>query len=285
MKHPIAGMWAVVIFTALHPSLHANIQFITADLSDVRNQAAQEGKLYFVHFTATWCMPCQWMEEHTFVDQALSSYVQYNYLPVKFDVDESRGLVYKKQYNIKLLPSLLIFNAQGVLIDRYEESMEPQKMLQILEKNNTAGNRAGTFTASTSLVPDASILNSPKPNFVISRPALRPDTPGTSAAVASTVALKPTAPQAQPVSTAMKSEKGYGIQVGVFTDYSNAVQEVGRLERRFEQPVNIFTGNQDGRQMYKVVIGLFPLKSKAEDYLNYLQRNDVLGFIRDLAEL
>ncbi|MBK6479173.1 MAG: DUF255 domain-containing protein [Saprospiraceae bacterium] len=40
--------------------------------------------------------PCKWMDEHTFKNTALSSYVDANYVPVKVDVENIDGFVETK---------------------------------------------------------------------------------------------------------------------------------------------------------------------------------------------
>ncbi|KAA3624233.1 MAG: DUF255 domain-containing protein, partial [Bacteroidetes bacterium] len=71
--------------------LKASVQFVDAALSEVREMAAKEGKLYFAHFSADWCMPCQWMEQNTFKDPKLAFFANKNYLAAKLDIDHSEG--------------------------------------------------------------------------------------------------------------------------------------------------------------------------------------------------
>ncbi len=273
--------WALLAAMAFCiPFAKGEISFINAELGEVRERAALEGKLYFVHFTAGWCMPCQWMEEHTFSDPRLSQYVNAHYLPVQFDVDESRGRRYKQQYSVKVLPALLIFNAQGVLLDRYDESLEPEAMLKILQSHDKPGNKLVAGGA------DAVVLDSPRPHFAVSRPALIPENATRTSTAPSASALasnEPANEQLPLVTTKLKSDKGFGIQIGVFTDYQNALDEVKRLENKFNQPVNLFGDKQNGKQTYKVIIGLFSNKSAAQEFLNYLHLNDILGFVKDLS--
>lgn len=117
------------------------VHFLSGRLSDIQRKAATDGKLYVVYFTAGWCMPCQWMEKNTFTDRQLSSYMNSYYLPYKVDIDDVDGYNYKQQYEIVLLPSFLIFNSKGELLDRFEESLSASKMLLILQSYNTPENR------------------------------------------------------------------------------------------------------------------------------------------------
>ena len=119
----------------------SEIYFFSGDLKEIQNRAATEGKLYILYFMAEWCMPCQYMEEYTFTDRQLSSYVNTYYLPYKVNIDDIDGFSYKQQFKIKVLPSFLIFNSKGELLDRFEESLSASKMLLILQEFNKPENR------------------------------------------------------------------------------------------------------------------------------------------------
>ena len=117
-----------------------DVEFLPST-AEAQARATQEGKLYFVHFTASWCVPCQWMEENTFVDDAVSTFVKDNYLAVKMDFDDANSANYKKRYQVTSLPSLLVFNAKGELIDQYKTSLSKDELLQILKKNSSLTTR------------------------------------------------------------------------------------------------------------------------------------------------
>ncbi len=111
------------------------------NLTAAKQLAASEGKLYLVDFTAKWCMPCQWMEETTFSDQRVINYMKENYVAVKIDIDDFDGFAHKQLYGIKKLPSILIFNSKGVLLEQYTGSHAPSGLLKILEEHNQPNNR------------------------------------------------------------------------------------------------------------------------------------------------
>ncbi len=111
------------------------------NLNAAKQLAASEGKLYLVDFTAKWCMPCQWMEETTFADERVINYMKENYVAVKIDIDDFDGFAHKQLYGIKKLPSILIFNSKGVLLEQYTGSHAPSGLLKILEEHNQPNNR------------------------------------------------------------------------------------------------------------------------------------------------
>lgn len=157
-----------LVCTTLANTLQANIPFLQKDLTEVRQLAAQEGKLYFAHFSAEWCMVCVWMEENTFTDPTLEAFVQDNYLPVRINFDEVQNRQYNEQFEITVLPTILVFNSQGMLLDKIQYSIEANELLRILQKHNLARNKV-----SEDLEPVKEVLNSPDRNLVLHRPALQ----------------------------------------------------------------------------------------------------------------
>ena len=172
------------------------------NLTAAKQLAASEGKLYLVDFTAKWCMPCQWMEETTFSDQRVINYMKENYVAVKIDIDDFDGFAYKQLYEIKKLPSILIFNSKGVLLEQYTGSHAPSGLLKILEEHNQPNNRikpGPTNIAATNVVAEDPSINhrptrpaigstqtvkenkpAPTPKVEIDKPAAKPNKPTTT---------------------------------------------------------------------------------------------------------
>lgn len=264
------------------------IHFLDGNLSMVQERAAREGKLYFLHFTASWCMPCQWMEENTFTDAVLSDYVTGHYLAVKMDFDSKEAESYKKLYNVTSLPSLLIFNAKGILIDRHQTSLDATTLLKILYENESK------YPAQAITV-NIEVSNN---NEQISRPALIPD--ASSSVDYQTASYKPQATSSEPPATsyqppvassqhpvtsdqsAPRSPGKYGIQIGVYGELANAEKSQERMERQFKKVVQIDEILQNGQTLYRVMLGAFENKEAAEKYLLYLDSQSVRGFVKNI---
>jgi len=113
----------------------------TISFSTAKQKAAREGKVLLVDFTATWCMPCRWMDETTFSDRQVLSYLRENYVSIKVDIDDFDGFALKQQYNVSTLPTMLFFSSDGRQVDRVEEGIGAAEMLERLRQNNTSNNR------------------------------------------------------------------------------------------------------------------------------------------------
>jgi len=133
--------------TTLIANPSTKVDFINGSLSLAIQKAGQEGKLLFVEFGAQWCMPCKFMDENTFRDGEVISYISDNYVPVKIDIDDFDGFAYKEKYKVEALPTFLIFNSEGKVIERYEQSMAPSNLLNILKQHNQDRHRRQISTS------------------------------------------------------------------------------------------------------------------------------------------
>ena len=287
----------------------AKVDFRTS-LSTGKQQAAQEGKLYFIDFVASWCMPCRWMDETTFSDQQVSDYINANYIPIKVDIDDFDGFALKQQYNIKLLPTILVFDSQGKLLSRYEESLAPSKMLQILKQHNTPKNRVRNNTAP--IVPamvtgqEDRIPTTPpsaghyENEQVVSRPPLGTTKPNNSVRppvrppIRPPAATRPTTSNNTTVasgdglfkfSVERMPSVGYSVQIGAFGEYGNVLREVAKLEEQYDQPVIVHIAQLNGNTVYKVLLGSFVDRNKAIAFQQLLKKRSVVGIIKDLKTM
>lgn len=257
-----------------------DVKFST-NLAEAQARALRENKLYFIHFSATWCMPCQWMEENTFTNDTLAAFVQDYYIAVKIDFDDPKAATYKQQYKVTSLPSLLIFNAKGEVLDRFETSLSKDELLQALRKHVTLQPRAAGTSSAIAMPVTYTNTNSGK----ISRPALIPEEAKTLAksnvkTLAPPVETTNAAQEKQAKSMAPSAQ--FAVQVGVFSDYANAQRTQTRMEQRFKQPVQLTKMTQNGKIFYKVLVGKFEEKEDADQFLASLSAQSVRGFVKNI---
>ena len=282
MKHtPILRLFLCLpLILLFFTKAESAIDFRKGSLEKIQQLAAQEGKLYFVNFTASWCSPCKFMDDYTYTDPGLSYYVRKNYLATKVDIDAFEGVGYKKQYNIRSLPSILIFNSKGRLVGRYEESMSATKMLNVLKQYDSPGNR---------------IKEKPK----YSRPPLTPQktTPTRTTPtkkINTSPSRKPTAPKAKPIpqgkglyrfEVTKQASSGYSVQIGVYGDYENVLRETAKFKNLFAEPIIVHIDKIRGKTVYRVMVGEFGSESQASRFTGIVKSKGLEGFVKDLSGL
>ncbi|HMQ47697.1 MAG TPA: SPOR domain-containing protein [Saprospiraceae bacterium] len=258
---------------------HSSFQFFEGGISDIRQKATEEGKLYFVHFSAKWCMPCRWMEENTFTDEAFSQYVADNWLALKLDIDDPDNAAWMRQYDVTLLPTLLIFSTRGQMLFKQEGALEADALTKLLQEFDQPRYRTMTRSAGES----QAMLDCPQPTLHLERPALIPDIAATP--VTPVVYEAPTFTPQKDETTSVytsASEAQFSLQVGVYSSEENALRAKTTLEQQFPVQVQLRSMESNGRNIYRLYMGRFARKSAAEDFLEQVKQAGVDAFVKQL---
>ncbi len=137
------------------------------DLRTAKLLAKREGKFILVDFHASWCTPCKIMQEYTFGNPQVQNYLRQNYITVSVDIDNLDGFALKKEFAVKLLPTVLLLNPSGKMVKKYEETLGAAKMLNILEAYGNSKAREKINAAVPALIA-APKLNKPTPPATMS---------------------------------------------------------------------------------------------------------------------
>jgi thioredoxin-related protein len=177
------GLIALCFFISLFtiPVLHADEIVYIDNLRTAKAMAAQEGKLILIDFTAKWCTNCKMLEEYTLTNPDVVDYIKGHYLPVKVNVDDFDGMDLKNQYQVGNLPTLMVLDSKGVLLDRHVGNMVASKMLEYLELNYKNRKAAQTHRTAPSS-PNAGYVSKPnmaaaqkrKESYSVSTPVVSP---------------------------------------------------------------------------------------------------------------
>lgn len=252
------------------------VEFYKGSLTGAKEQAGREGKLYMVDFVANYCYMCKMMDETTFTDYRVVDYLKKNYIPIKINVDDFDGIVWKQKYNVRLLPTIIIFNSKGEVVSRYEESMGGTRMLEILTQHNTSANRVVfNHGSSSSTTTTSSTTSNPSP---VSQPDI-------SEPPSSIPLPVPAGTGLFEFSVNRANSNGYGVQIGVFAEYGNVLREVEKLESKFKKKVLVNINQLNNKTVYKVIVGQFSSRSSADSFKNTMETKGVAGYVTDLSLL
>lgn len=265
---------------------NSQVQFINNNLNGAKEKARQEGKLYVVNFVTTYCYLCKMMDETTFSDRRVTDYVEQNYVPVKVNIEDFDGIEWKQKYDIRLVPTIIIFDSNGEPVGRYEESMGSARMLEVLERHNFSQNKTventtssayPTTTESTTYTPPP-VYTSPPTYTATGRHSTSPPLVNTAPEAETATGLFEFTVKRAPTS-------GYGVQTGVFAEYGNVLREVERLDKLFGTQILVNINQLNGRTVYKIIVGYFPTRQGAEAFQYRMAVQGTTGFVADLSSL
>jgi thiol-disulfide isomerase/thioredoxin len=227
----------------------------TMDIREAKEKASQEGKLIFLDFHAKWCSPCTWMDQTTFADEQIINILQQEYVALKIDIDQKEGYEIKNQFDVKYLPTLLIFNSEGIMIERIEKTVTPRILKEILLKHNEPVNKKviphSANTAPTMMVP------------VVSKPA----------------EMKLSAEEEADFQKETKNQKIYKLQVGVFEKYESAEFFIQKLNQLYTEPVTVKNDFINQKIVFRVLIGQFEQIDEAQKFKEILKTENQMDAI------
>ena len=220
------------------------VKFHNGSFESAKAKASEEGKLFFVEFYADWCTPCKWMDKTTFRDQDVVNMMNSNYVALKLDIETEEGSDLKNQYSVRMLPTIIIFNANGEMIERVEKTLSPESMKSLLSFHEAEDTRIlVTYPFNSSPRQQASDEDREMEELY---------------------------------SQYLQRERfrtNYKLQIANYTDYTEAFKKVNELSETFMEPIIVLNDYVDNMTQYKVMMGEFQTIEEAEGFRKILQRD------------
>jgi thioredoxin 1 len=231
----------VFLFTFSFVGFANESPFRVTSFEEAEKIAKKENKPLLVDFYAAWCGPCKWMDETTFSDDKIRKILKEDYISIKVNIDDFDGYELKSKYEVRYLPTIIIFK-NGRVVERLEETVGVIKMNNLLNQH----------TSSTTAVAKK----------------VAPNTNPKDKAVAANFTENLTLDEIN--SNFNSLNHVYKLQLGVFAKKDGATKLVNELSTKvFEQPL-IIQDYRNNTIIYKVILGEFHSLNDAEQFKSQL---------------
>lgn len=124
-------------FSAPAGSKEVSMEEMTAanwfyDLEEAKRVAKKTNRKIFVDFMASWCGPCKKLDAEVLQTDGFKAYAKY-FVFLKIDVDEQPNVA--KAYSITAMPTQMILDADGGILDKTVGYGSPAPFYAFIDKN------------------------------------------------------------------------------------------------------------------------------------------------------
>ena len=131
----------------------SQIEFQHITLKEAKALAKEKNKPVFVDVFATWCGPCKYMANTTFMDPEIGNYFNTEFINVKLDGEKVDGPSVMSEYGITAYPTLLFISPKGELIKTHIGAADVKTLRRLGIKaahpdQDPVGNAAKKYNAS-----------------------------------------------------------------------------------------------------------------------------------------
>lgn len=151
------------------------IPFEKGDLNAAMKKAIVSKKILFVECYTTWCGPCKWMAKNVFTDNDVAKFYESNFVNIRLDMEKGEGLDFAKRYEVKVYPTYVFLDGEGVMIHKAcgskeakefikdgMNALDPKRNLSGMQKIFESGERSSTFLKDYLTVLSAANMNADK---------------------------------------------------------------------------------------------------------------------------
>lgn len=231
--------------------------YFVGSFDQLQEEGKKKNKPYFVFVHAR----NNKFDSVTFANQYVQAYVKKRYLAQKLQAPSLYADYVVKQYEVKSFPQILVFTPQGKLVDRITSYLSPKQMIARLKlhesKTGSPEDRISAFAKAAN--PELSMkLQTEGEIQEIYHFSIRPYG---------------------------VEEKTIGIQLGVFENYQNLVNNVSELELHWHDNILVTFVEVEGKILYRLLLGPFYSYEHAEVYnRNLKEKMGLRGILVSLED-
>ena len=102
---------------------------------DAVKKARQTGKMIFVDCYTSWCGPCKMMARDVFPTDSAGQFMNPRFVNLQIDMEKGEGSQLKETWQVGAFPTFIIFDANGVEMNRFLGSSTTTEFLKKVEKS------------------------------------------------------------------------------------------------------------------------------------------------------
>lgn len=294
------------------------VSFEKRDWATCKSMAEQQNKLYFVEFDASWCAVCRTMDESTFRDQLLAEHMDKFVVAHKVNVDDflDDGYLWSQKYEVEQLPTMLVFDAKGKLVERLVGYQSGKDLLRVFQKYPTTpkvvaeGPKIPVAPNKNPTPPDAKPQPMPQNAGYTPYGTAKPAEPVVTTEAGGYKPFGSPKPSPKPApkpsaNTNMNAGntnnpndfrlyelslnkgpvQGFGLQAGMFAEYDNVVSSAERLKKKVPEVSRLFVliDNTGPKPAYRLLFGQYGTEAEATAAAAQFRAKGVSSLVKNYA--
>ena len=114
--------------------MYAQVKLVEGDFSKVRQKAKRLNKPYVVEFYTSWCGYCKKFEKEVLNSVEVGNYTENRFLVYKLNAEIEKSVA--QEFRVSGYPTILIFDADGVVLKRIGGFVGEAQFLSVLKSLN-----------------------------------------------------------------------------------------------------------------------------------------------------
>lgn len=282
----VAAVGATVL-VATKPTMKVGFAGNASTWEAAKAQAQTENKLFFIDFDASYCATCRNMEQSTYMDNNLANFMRQNVVAARVDVQDFDGVMLSQEYEVEALPTMLIFDSKGKLVQRLVGFQSASNLLKLMQQAQTVAPTPAPVVEperpkAVPLAKDEPLPNNNNSNNNSNvAPKVSPSLFGMPEP--KTAPTSPLGLFEIVVTRAQRS--GYSVQVGAYNNYETALDQADMMRELYAQKTILCVDKNPTETIYKLFVGVFLTRDEANKFHGVLRKNKMNGLVRDLNSI